>query len=458
MVATGALGMASAMVVAAVLATRVVTVEAMHVNATIRSATAAAAGADSCAGHMSCATCLLAADRACGWCTGDIGGGNPGRCMTSAQPTACHTILETAKCPNCHLPWIRFVNTVPSSNRLDCTITQGKTTYTWSNVGFAQFSVWMQKFAVGDATISISSGGKELVSVVKALTPGPLVVAVKDLWPKSGIMQPSAVETIAASYSPIPPGKAGVRLFNLSPLPESASSANQDNSIGMRTSNPTSKMLVDEVKYSLGSAWINVDRPEHPVLLDIIDDGTHAPIYNRFTFNPPPGASTVWVLGTRGDGVLVKMEVDAPQVCGGAPDVPAPSPPAPRPPPSPSPRIKFMCDDHSNTCVEDRGTNASYTNASACALDCEPPMCSHGMRLFWAMYPYGTGETSHTMVGTNNSQACADWCVAINAPYGCEYNSQTGDCRNVKGPCTTMKKFPLDHRTTSQYGCSMLHA
>lgn len=61
-----------------------------------------------CGAHNACATCIT--DKTCGWCTGGIGGGDPGSCM--ARTDTCDTILETAKCPDCHLPWIRFANTV----------------------------------------------------------------------------------------------------------------------------------------------------------------------------------------------------------------------------------------------------------------------------------------------------------------------------------------------------------
>ena len=117
---------------------------------------AVAAAAD-CEAHNSCSTCLV--DTSCGWCTGDIGGGNPGRCLARGSKT-CDTIFETTKCPNCHLPWIRFANTVPSANTIDCTITQGSITHSWDSYAFAQFSDWSQTFGVGNAKIAISSGGK----------------------------------------------------------------------------------------------------------------------------------------------------------------------------------------------------------------------------------------------------------------------------------------------------------
>ena len=60
------------------------------------------------------------------------------------------------------------------------------------------------------------------------------------------------------------------------------------------------------------------------------------------------------------------------------------------------------------------GSELSYSapppNASACS------MCSQGMRLYWALYPYDTGETRHTTVGHGHPDECAKWCVAIKAP------------------------------------------
>ena len=137
------------------------------------------ASADDCTLHNSCKTCL--ADSSCGWCTGSIGGANPGNCLSKSSKASCPTIFETGKCPDCHLPWIRFANTVPSENKLDCTITQGSTTKTWTNYAFAEFSDWSQTFKVGPATIAISSGGAQLVSRQLPLTPGPLVVVVKNI-------------------------------------------------------------------------------------------------------------------------------------------------------------------------------------------------------------------------------------------------------------------------------------
>ena len=126
---------------------------------------------------------------------------------------------------------------MPSPHTLDCKITQGAVSKTWSGYKFAQFSDWSQTFKVGPSSIEISSAGKTLLTVSMPLTPGPLVVVVKDDWPPS---KPSAIETIAASYNPVPKGQAGVRLFNLSPDKTSQG-------IGMRTG---AKTQADQVRFN----------------------------------------------------------------------------------------------------------------------------------------------------------------------------------------------------------------
>ena len=85
---------------------------------------------------------------------------------------------------------------MPSSHTLDCKITQGSVSKTWSGYKFAQFSDWSQTFKVGPSSIEISSAGKTLLTVSMPLTPGPLVVVVKDEWPPT---KQTSVEAIAAS-------------------------------------------------------------------------------------------------------------------------------------------------------------------------------------------------------------------------------------------------------------------
>ena len=63
-------------------------------------------------------------------------------------------------------------------------------------------------FQFGTITIKDSGSGATLLSTKIPLTPGPLVVVVKDTWPPS---KPTSVETISASFVPPKTGSA-VRL------------------------------------------------------------------------------------------------------------------------------------------------------------------------------------------------------------------------------------------------------
>lgn len=185
------------------------------------------------------------------------------------SPTASPTLPPSNK------PYIRFGNTIASPHFVDAVITQGNVSYTWSNYGFAQFSGWIETFAVGDGQITIyqnnnGTRGKQLVTGTWYLTPGPLVVVVKDSWPPS---QPWNVETIAASYVPSNDGMSGVRLFNLSPDTQSA---------GLAAGNQT---LVDGVKYSIGSVWAPV-KPDS-LTFNAFDDNSKQSLASS-TFTPPP--------------------------------------------------------------------------------------------------------------------------------------------------------------------------
>eukprot|EP01043_Picozoa_sp_COSAG02_P054134 COSAG02_NODE_6080_length_3815_cov_25.833961_4_plen_171_part_00 len=117
---------------------------------------------------------------------------------------------------------------------------------------------WVNSFSVGTGTFTVweSTGGTrgaQLLSLSIPLTPGPLVVVIKDgcpnrdaptskcapAWPPSK----STVETIAASFVP-PKTGSGVRLFNLAADVQAAG-----------LTNGAGKTLVSGVKYTLGSVW-----------------------------------------------------------------------------------------------------------------------------------------------------------------------------------------------------------
>jgi hypothetical protein len=118
---------------------------------------------------------------------------------------------------------------------------------------------WVNSFRVGTGTFTVweSTGGTrgaQLLSMSIPLTPGPLVVVIKDgcpnrnsptnkcapAWPPS---KSTAVETIAASFVPPKSGSA-VRLFNLAADVQAAG-----------LTNGASKTLVSGVKFTLGSVW-----------------------------------------------------------------------------------------------------------------------------------------------------------------------------------------------------------
>ena len=184
------------------------------------------------------------------------------------QPTPSPTL------PPNNRPYIRFGHTVPSANNVDAIISQPNATYTWTNYMFGQFSGWVEIFSIGTGKIQIyqnngGSRGALLLETEIPLTPGPLVVVIKDYWPP---INPYNVETIAASYVPVASG-SGARLFNLSPDTPSA---------GMNIGTTT---LVDGVKYSLGSVWAPI--PVAEATFNIFADGTKQALTSD-TFTPPP--------------------------------------------------------------------------------------------------------------------------------------------------------------------------
>ena len=76
-----------------------------------------------------------------------------------------------------------MTNTIPTAKKVDITIeqtttTKGKTSYTWHNLKFGDFSDWTSHFEDGTGTVVIvdSTTKETLLTVPDApLTPGPLV-------------------------------------------------------------------------------------------------------------------------------------------------------------------------------------------------------------------------------------------------------------------------------------------
>jgi len=184
---------------------------------------------------------------------------------TTAAPSTISPTLP----PN-NKPYIRFANTVPSANKITATITQGNTTYTWTDYAFGEFSKWVEIFKANiPGTIKLVSGGKTLLETSVLLTPGPLVVAVKDTWPP---VKPTSVETIAASYVPVASG-SGARLFNLSPDTQAASMSSGG------------KTLAQDIIYADGSVWaaVPVGSADYTVSNFVTNE-----VLAKNTFSAPP--------------------------------------------------------------------------------------------------------------------------------------------------------------------------
>jgi hypothetical protein len=251
--------------------------------------------------------------------------GGLGTCPCGAVTTltcsaSCHAPIPTAQpqpltpsptLPPNNRPYIRFGNTVPSGNFVDAVISQttkkdGNISYTWSNYGFSQFSGWVEIFDIGYGTVKIyqnigGSRGSLLVETSVPLTPGPLVVVVKDYWPPK---QASNVETIAAAYAPPTSPDSGVRLFNLSPDTQQA---------GLDING---QLAVNYVDYSLSSVWTVV--PQGVKATFTAFDSSSNKALASVSYAPPsaPFVFTCFLVGVQSGGaygtVIVPL-VDAPE-------------------------------------------------------------------------------------------------------------------------------------------------
>ena len=191
---------------------------------------------------------------------------------------------------------------------VDATITQGSVTHTWAGFKFGEYSDWVSIFRGGSGTIVIKdhASGQKLLTTTIPLTPGPLVVVIKDSWPPK---EAKNVETIAASFVP-PKTGSKVRLFNL---------ANDVQFAGLWDSG--GQQLADEVQYSLGSAWAAV--PSAKQLFSAVSDtsnGTNgsmplaAPLAT-VSFAPPaaPQVFTTFLMGSASFGYVLLPLGDAPE-------------------------------------------------------------------------------------------------------------------------------------------------
>ena len=187
---------------------------------------------------------------------------------------------------------------IASTSAVDATITQGSVSKTFRNYRFSQFSPWTSIFHGGTGTIEVREhgSGTALLTATIPLTPGPLVIVIKGAWPPT---KPTAVEAIAASFTPPKTGSA-VRLFNLAldvPFAKLLDGAG--------------KPLADQVQYSLGSPWVPV--PAGQQTFTAVADGGTA----RATapFSPPnaPEVFSVFLLGDKSFGYSLVPQVDAPE-------------------------------------------------------------------------------------------------------------------------------------------------
>jgi|EP01046_Picozoa_sp_COSAG06_P054122 hypothetical protein len=70
---------------------------------------------------------------------------------------------------------LRFAMVIPVPQLVDCTVTQGSVTHTWSQYGFGTFSGWITTFKAAPAQLKISSGGVTLLTESVSLTTGTVV-------------------------------------------------------------------------------------------------------------------------------------------------------------------------------------------------------------------------------------------------------------------------------------------
>jgi len=192
---------------------------------------------------------------------------------------------------------------VPAANHVDVEIVQDGKNYTWTDYRFGMFSGWVDVFHGGTGQVTVwerTSGGRgqQLLTMQIPLTPGPLVVVIKDKWPPT---KPTALETIAASFVP-PTNGSKVRLFNLA--------------VGVKVAglaDGAGTQLVSDVKFSLGSKWVPVPASHDTFSASSsLDKGA---ALASATFTPPdaPEVFTAFFLGSEDFGYTLMPQIDAPE-------------------------------------------------------------------------------------------------------------------------------------------------
>lgn len=213
-------------------------------------------------------------------------------------------------------PCIRFGNAIASDGVVDATISQDGVTHSWTGYRFSQFSGWVNVFHGGSGTITLKdhASGSTLLTTTIPLTPGPLVVVCKDLWPPKKV---TSVETIAASFVP-PRNGSAVRLFNLAVDVKMASL--QDGN---------GQTLASNVQYTLGSRWhpvpatqqtfsasaSTVSNASSPLGAHVVGAGIGAGILASAPFSPPaaPEVFTAFLMGSASFGYSLLPQIDAPE-------------------------------------------------------------------------------------------------------------------------------------------------
>ena len=148
--------------------------------------------------------------------------------------------------------------------------------------------------------IKDSATGATLLSTPIPLTPGPLVVVLKDSYPPKSATN---IETIAASFVPPAGNGSAARLVNLA-MDVPSAGLTYDGGLP----------LADKVAYTLGSTWSAVPAGQHNFSANMDGASGGAPLASA-PFTPPsaPQVFTTFLLGTKSFGYSLLPQVDAPE-------------------------------------------------------------------------------------------------------------------------------------------------
>ena len=152
----------------------------------------------------------------------------------------------------------------------------------------------------GTIVIKDSATGATLLSTPIPLTPGPLVVVLKDSYPPKSATN---IETIAASFVPPAGNGSAARLVNLA-MDVPSAGLTYDGGLP----------LADNVAYTLGSTWSAVPAGQQNFSAYMDGASGSAPLASA-PFTPPsaPQVFTTFLLGTKSFGYSLLPQVDAPE-------------------------------------------------------------------------------------------------------------------------------------------------